>query len=77
MTRWHQQFAAQEIPPVALPPPSIILTLNPHALRTFAEGRYHELHPPYDRPWYPAVPGVLRHGHSPLAVAGLCHPPLR
>jgi len=23
---------------------------NPHALRTFAEGRYDELHPPYDRP---------------------------
>jgi len=23
---------------------------NPHALRTFAEGRYDKLHPPYDRP---------------------------
>lgn len=49
MTQWHQQFAAQEIaqlrsPAVHHPDP------NPHALRTFAEGRHHELHPPYDRP---------------------------
>ncbi|MEO1127938.1 MAG: FAD/NAD(P)-binding protein, partial [Cyanobacteria bacterium J06639_16] len=49
MTQWHQQFAAQEIaelrsPAVHHPDP------NSHALRTFAEGRYHELHPPYDRP---------------------------
>jgi len=49
MTRWHQQFAAQEIPQLRSPAvhhPDP----NPHALRTFAEGRYHELHPPYDRP---------------------------
>jgi len=49
MTHWQQQFAAQEIaelrsPAVHHPDP------NAHALRTFAEGRYHELHPPYDRP---------------------------
>ncbi|MEM9005153.1 MAG: FAD/NAD(P)-binding protein [Cyanobacteria bacterium P01_F01_bin.86] len=49
MTQWHQQFAAQEIqelrsPSVHHPDP------NAHALRTFAEGRYHELYPPYDRP---------------------------
>ncbi len=49
MTQWHQQFAAQDIaelrsPAVHHPDP------NSHALRTFAEGRYHELHPPYDRP---------------------------
>lgn len=49
MTQWHQQFAAQEIaelrsPAVHHPDP------NAHALRTFAEGRYQELHPPYDRP---------------------------
>ncbi|WP_346291393.1 FAD/NAD(P)-binding protein [Sphaerothrix gracilis] len=49
MTQWQQQFAAQEIaelrsPAVHHPDP------NAHALRTFAEGRYHELHPPYDRP---------------------------
>jgi hypothetical protein len=49
MTQWQQQFAAQEIqelrsPAVHHPDP------NAHALRTFAEGRYDELHPPYDRP---------------------------
>ena len=49
MTQWQQQFAAQEIqelrsPAVHHPDP------NAHALRTFAEGRYAELHPPYDRP---------------------------
>lgn len=49
MTQWHQQFAAQEIaelrsPAVHHPDP------NSHGLRTFAEGRSHELHPPYDRP---------------------------
>ncbi|MGF1538580.1 MAG: FAD/NAD(P)-binding protein [Elainellaceae cyanobacterium] len=49
MTQWQQQFAAQEIaelrsPAVHHPDP------NSHALRTFAEGRFHELHPPYDRP---------------------------
>lgn len=49
LTQWRQQFAAQEIaelrsPAVHHPDP------NPHALRTFAEGRYEELHPPYDRP---------------------------
>ncbi|MDB9526302.1 FAD/NAD(P)-binding protein [Oscillatoria sp. CS-180] len=49
MTQWQQQFAAQEIaelrsPAVHHPDP------NAHALRAFAEGRYHELHPPYDRP---------------------------
>lgn len=49
MTQWHQQFAAQEIPELRSPAvhhPDP----NPHALRTFAEGRYQELHPPYDRP---------------------------
>ncbi|MEM6838932.1 MAG: FAD/NAD(P)-binding protein [Cyanobacteria bacterium P01_C01_bin.120] len=49
MTQWQQQFAAQEIqelrsPAVHHPDP------NAHALRTFAEGRHDELHPPYDRP---------------------------
>ncbi|MEL6225319.1 MAG: FAD/NAD(P)-binding protein [Cyanobacteria bacterium J06627_8] len=49
MTQWQQQFAAQEIaelrsPAVHHPDP------NSHALRSFASGRYHELHPPYDRP---------------------------
>ena len=49
MTQWQQQFAAQEIaelrsPAVHHPEP------HPHALRTFATGRSHELHPPYDRP---------------------------
>lgn len=49
MSQWQQQFAAQEIqelrsPAVHHPDP------NAHALRTFAEGRYSELHPPYDRP---------------------------
>ncbi|MGD1927961.1 MAG: FAD/NAD(P)-binding protein [Leptolyngbyaceae cyanobacterium] len=49
MTRWQQQFAAQEIPELRSPAvhhPDP----NAHALRTFAEGRYDELHPPYDRP---------------------------
>ncbi|MGK7889312.1 MAG: FAD/NAD(P)-binding protein [Leptolyngbyaceae cyanobacterium] len=49
MTQWHRQFAAQEItelrsPAVHHPDP------NSGALRTFATDRYHELHPPYDRP---------------------------
>ncbi len=49
LRQWQQQFAAQEIaelrsPAVHHPDP------NAHALRTFAEGRYHELHAPYDRP---------------------------
>lgn len=49
MTQWQRQFAAQEIaelrsPAVHHPDP------DAHALRTFAEGRYHDLHPPYDRP---------------------------
>ena len=49
MTQWQQQFAAQEIgelrsPAVHHPAP------DSHALRTFAAGRYSELHPPYDRP---------------------------
>ncbi|NET49290.1 MAG: lysine N(6)-hydroxylase/L-ornithine N(5)-oxygenase family protein [Merismopedia sp. SIO2A8] len=49
MTHWHQQFAAQEIaelrsPAVHHPAP------DSHALRTFATGRFHEFHPPYDRP---------------------------
>ena len=49
MTQWKQQFAAQEIgelrsPAVHHPDP------QPHALRTFATGRAHEFHPPYDRP---------------------------
>ena len=49
MTQWHQQFADLEIdqlrsPAVHHPDP------NPHALRTFAQGRDLELHPPYDRP---------------------------
>jgi lysine/ornithine N-monooxygenase len=49
MTQWQQQFAAQEIaelrsPAVHHPDP------DAHALRAFAEGRYDELHPPYDRP---------------------------
>jgi hypothetical protein len=49
LTQWQQQFAAQEIPELRSPAvhhPDP----NAHALRTFAEGRYHELHPPYDRP---------------------------
>ena len=49
MTQWQQQFAAQEIPELRSPAvhhPDP----NAHALRTFAEGRYTELHPPYDRP---------------------------
>lgn len=49
LRQWQQQFAAQEIaelrsPAVHHPDP------NAHALRTFAEGRYHGLHSPYDRP---------------------------
>jgi cation diffusion facilitator CzcD-associated flavoprotein CzcO len=49
LTQWQQQFAAQEIPELRSPAvhhPDP----NAHALRTFAEGRYDELHPPYDRP---------------------------
>jgi hypothetical protein len=74
MTRWHQQFAAQEIPQLRSPAvhhPDP----NPHALRTFAEGRYDELHPPYDRPGTrPVSMSSVHHGHSPLAVAGSRHP---
>ncbi|MEM1424972.1 MAG: FAD/NAD(P)-binding protein [Cyanobacteria bacterium P01_H01_bin.130] len=49
LSQWQQQFAAQEIrelrsPAVHHPDP------NAHALRSFAEGRHSELHPPYDRP---------------------------
>ncbi len=49
MAQWQRQFAAQEIaelrsPAVHHPDP------DPHALRTFAEGRARELHPPFDRP---------------------------
>ena len=49
MSQWQQQFAAQQIPylrspAVHHPDP------NPHQLRTFAENRYSELFPPYDRP---------------------------
>jgi cation diffusion facilitator CzcD-associated flavoprotein CzcO len=49
MAQWQQQFAAQEIPhlrspAVHHPDP------NSHALRSFATGRSHEMHPPYDRP---------------------------
>ncbi|MGV2830832.1 FAD/NAD(P)-binding protein [Myxosarcina sp. GI1(2024)] len=49
MSQWQQQFAAQQIlylrsPAVHHPDP------NPHQLRTFAEHRYSELFPPYDRP---------------------------
>ena len=52
MTRWHQQFAAQEIPQLRSPAVHHPDPNPPMPLRTFAEGRYHELHPPYDRPWY-------------------------
>ncbi|MEM1370167.1 MAG: SidA/IucD/PvdA family monooxygenase [Cyanobacteria bacterium P01_H01_bin.15] len=49
MHQWNHQFAAFEIPhlrspAVHHPDP------NPHALRSFAEGRPNELHPPYDLP---------------------------
>lgn len=49
MSRWNHQFAALEIPhlrspAVHQPDP------DPHALRTFAESRPHELFPPYDLP---------------------------
>ena len=49
LSQWQQQFAAQQIPylrspAVHHPDP------NPHQLRTFAENRYSELFPPYDRP---------------------------
>lgn len=49
MDQWQRQFAAQEIAElrsVAVHHPDP----DPHALRTFAEGRACELHPPYDRP---------------------------
>ncbi|MEL7035203.1 MAG: FAD/NAD(P)-binding protein [Cyanobacteria bacterium J06592_8] len=49
LSRWHHQFAAQEIPhlrsPVVHHPDP-----NPFALRKFAENRFHELFPPYDLP---------------------------
>lgn len=49
MSQWNHQFAALEIPhlrspAVHHPDP------DPHALRTFAEGRPNELFPPYDLP---------------------------
>ena len=49
LRQWQHQFAAYEIPhlrspAVHHPDP------NPHALRSFAEGRFNELHPPYDLP---------------------------
>ncbi|MGB3190445.1 MAG: FAD/NAD(P)-binding protein [Limnoraphis sp.] len=49
LSRWHHQFAAQDIPhlrspAVHHPDP------NPFALRKFAENRSHELFPPYDLP---------------------------
>ncbi|MEM8830405.1 MAG: FAD/NAD(P)-binding protein [Cyanobacteria bacterium P01_G01_bin.19] len=49
MSQWQQQFAAQQIPylrspAVHHPDP------NPSQLRNFAEHRYSELFPPYDRP---------------------------
>lgn len=49
MRQWQHQFAAYEIPhlrspAVHHPDP------NPHALRTFAERRFAELHQPYDLP---------------------------
>jgi cation diffusion facilitator CzcD-associated flavoprotein CzcO len=49
MNRWHHQFAAFEIPhlrspAVHQPDP------DPHALRTFAESRPHDLFAPYDLP---------------------------
>jgi cation diffusion facilitator CzcD-associated flavoprotein CzcO len=52
MNQWHHQFAALEIPhlrspAVHQPDP------DPHALRTFAEHRPHELFPPYDLPGTP------------------------
>ena len=49
MSQWQRQFADQEIPELRSPAvhhPDP----NAHALRTFAEGRCHELHAPYDRP---------------------------
>lgn len=49
LSQWQQQFAAQQIPylrspAVHHPDP------NPHQLRNFAENRYDEFFPPYDRP---------------------------
>ncbi|MEL6470527.1 MAG: FAD/NAD(P)-binding protein [Cyanobacteria bacterium J06623_4] len=49
LTRWHRQFAAQEIrhlrsPAVHHP------DCNPHNLRDFAQGRSDELYDPYGRP---------------------------
>ncbi|MEL6250188.1 MAG: FAD/NAD(P)-binding protein, partial [Cyanobacteria bacterium J06627_15] len=49
LRQWHHQFAAYEIPhlrspAVHHPDP------DPHALRTFAERRFTELHQPYDLP---------------------------
>jgi hypothetical protein len=81
LTQWQQQFAAQEIPELRSPAvhhPDP----NAHALRTFAEGRYDELHPPYDRPgtglfqdfcntvvqrWQIARPRYPSPGHTPGA----------
>lgn len=49
MAQWQQQFAAQQIPYLRSP---AVHHPDPdsHALRGFAAGRSHELHPPYDRP---------------------------
>ncbi|TVQ52568.1 MAG: FAD-dependent oxidoreductase, partial [Spirulina sp. DLM2.Bin59] len=49
LTQWRHQFRALDIPylrspAVHHPDP------DPYALRRFATGRSHELHPPYDRP---------------------------
>ena len=71
-----KQFAAQEIPQLRSPAvhhPDP----NPHALRTFAEGRYHELHPPYDRPGTQLFQEFLCHGDSALAAAEWTLPPPR
>jgi hypothetical protein len=49
LSQWHHQFAAQEI--LHLRSPAVHHPdCNPHSLQTFAEGRYGELHYPYNRP---------------------------
>jgi cation diffusion facilitator CzcD-associated flavoprotein CzcO len=49
MQAWNTQFAAQEIPHLRSP---AVHHPDPNSagLRTFAEGRFAELYPPYDRP---------------------------
>ncbi|MGD1849196.1 MAG: FAD/NAD(P)-binding protein [Cyanophyceae cyanobacterium] len=49
MAQWQQQFASQELPELRSP---VVHHPDPNtqALRSFAERRPHELHPPYDRP---------------------------